>query len=141
MVSHLTRSMIVVGVVVFGLTAGDAMAMACCGGGQPTPQKKPGASNNSQKPEASTGKKSLTVYTCTMDPEVLSTKPGPCPKCKMALVKTQVTGLYTCPMHSDVLSLQKGKCPKCGMSLQERKRDRPSQKQEAPNAPAQCGKP
>jgi hypothetical protein len=27
------------------------------------------------------------VYTCTMHPEVTSSKPGKCPKCKMDLVK------------------------------------------------------
>jgi hypothetical protein len=28
-----------------------------------------------------------TVYTCPMHPEVVSPKPGECPKCHMALVK------------------------------------------------------
>lgn len=30
------------------------------------------------------------VYTCPMDPEVVSDKPGRCPKCKMFLEKTEV---------------------------------------------------
>lgn len=30
-------------------------------------------------------------YTCTMHPEVLSDKPGKCPKCGMTLVKKQTT--------------------------------------------------
>lgn len=30
-------------------------------------------------------------YTCTMHPEVLSDKPGKCPKCGMTLVKKTIT--------------------------------------------------
>ncbi|MEO6407029.1 MAG: heavy metal-binding domain-containing protein [Ferruginibacter sp.] len=30
-----------------------------------------------------------TKYTCTMHPEVVKSKPGKCPKCGMALVKTK----------------------------------------------------
>ncbi|QHS55239.1 hypothetical protein GWR56_06675 [Mucilaginibacter sp. 14171R-50] len=30
-------------------------------------------------------------YTCTMHPEVLSDKPGKCPKCGMTLVKKETT--------------------------------------------------
>ncbi|HEY5326813.1 MAG TPA: heavy metal-binding domain-containing protein [Mucilaginibacter sp.] len=33
------------------------------------------------------GKPATVQYTCTMHPEVLSDKPGTCPKCGMALVK------------------------------------------------------
>ncbi len=36
--------------------------------------------------------KSIKVqYTCTMHPEVLSDKPGKCPKCGMALVKKEAS--------------------------------------------------
>ncbi len=47
-------------------------------------------------------------YTCPMHPEVQSDKPGPCPKCGMALepmgepiaaTRTE----YTCPMHPEVI--------------------------------------
>ena len=34
---------------------------------------------------------SKVQYTCTMHPEVLSDKPGKCPKCGMALVKKEAT--------------------------------------------------
>ena len=65
------------------------------------------------------------VYTCTMHPDVVSDKPGKCPKCGMDLVqkkvKLQAKKLYTCTMHPEVTSEKPGKCPKCGMDLVEKK--------------------
>lgn len=73
------------------------------------------------------------VYTCPMHPEVLSEKPGKCPKCGMDLVLKEdkdttavqpvsdsLQGektIYTCPMHQEVQSDKPGNCPKCGMTL------------------------
>lgn len=87
------------------------------------------------------------TYTCVMDPEVRSSKPGKCPKCGMTLVvkKPQPTNpapgnqpaattppavtttqsrevlpqgdSYTCVMHPDIRSAAPGTCPKCGMTL------------------------
>jgi len=48
------------------------------------------ADMNSGKMTADTTKKAnaeKVQYTCTMHPEVISEKPGKCPKCGMALVK------------------------------------------------------
>ena len=62
-------------------------------------------------------------YTCTMHPEVISDKPGQCPKCGMDLVKKEVQMvkvIYTCPMHKDVVSDKPGKCTKCGMRLEKK---------------------
>ena len=62
-------------------------------------------------------------YTCSMHPEVVSDKPGQCPKCGMDLVKKEVQKvkvIYTCPMHKEVVSDKPGKCPKCGMKLQKK---------------------
>ena len=84
-----------------------------------------------------------TVYSCSMHPEVQSSKPGKCPKCGMKLIaqkrsesgeqkggasQTQAPGSrtlevvkqaeeYTCSMHPDVRTNAPGKCPKCGMTL------------------------
>ena len=75
-------------------------------------------------------------YTCPMHPEVISDKPGQCPKCSMNLVnaskevsqpedkqptefKPSQGGLYTCPMHPEVTRKSPGDCPKCGMKLEK----------------------
>ena len=65
-----------------------------------------------------------TVYTCPMHPEVISDKPGKCPKCGMTLIAKKVkadAAIYTCPMHPEVTSDKPGKCPKCGMDLVKKK--------------------
>jgi Cu+-exporting ATPase len=64
-------------------------------------------------------------YTCPMHPEVLSEKPGTCPKCGMALDPTQPTAPpehieYTCPMHPQIVRDGPGTCPICGMALEPR---------------------
>jgi Cu+-exporting ATPase len=64
-------------------------------------------------------------YFCPMCPEVHATKPGPCPKCGMAL---EIAGEppplerteWTCPMHPEVVQDKPGNCPKCGMALEPR---------------------
>jgi len=68
-------------------------------------------------------KEKKVEYTCPMHPEVISEKPGQCPKCGMDLVKkeaptTKVT--YSCPMHHDVISYKPVKCSKCGMKLHKK---------------------
>jgi len=60
-------------------------------------------------------------WTCPMDPEVISEKPGDCPKCGMALEQMpRIPGVtqYTCPMHPEVIGNAPGDCPKCGMPLE-----------------------
>jgi len=64
----------------------------------------------------------VTEYICPMDPEVLETRPGSCPKCGMALEPTMPlqTGAvkYTCPMHPEIVRDEPGNCPICGMALE-----------------------
>jgi hypothetical protein len=76
------------------------------------------------KPKTTNARKDSTanmVYTCTMHPEIISAKPGDCPKCGMTLVKKYVATLYQCPMDPEVISDKPGKCPKCGMDLEKKK--------------------
>jgi multidrug efflux pump subunit AcrA (membrane-fusion protein) len=72
--------------------------------------------------------KSVKKYQCPMHPDVISDKPGSCPKCDMNLEpvsngddkkKSSVLAKkeYTCTMHPEVVSDKPGKCPKCGMDL------------------------
>lgn len=62
-------------------------------------------------------------YICAMDPEVVSSKPGSCPKCGMDLEPELASAPRTehvCPMHPEVVSDRPGTCPKCGMALEPR---------------------
>ena len=68
--------------------------------------------------------KHATFYTCQKHPDVVSDKPGKCPKCGMVLtlsskeqMKKGVTKNYNCPVHLDVTKHDPGKCPKCGRKL------------------------
>lgn len=80
----------------------------------------------------------IVKYTCPMHPEVITNKPGKCPKCGMTLVKIETkkvkeetkktnaikAEVYTCPMHPDVKSDKPGKCPKCKMDLVKENEDK-----------------
>lgn len=75
--------------------------------------------------EQSSGEAREGEYFCPMCPEVHATKPGPCPKCGMAL---ELSGEspplqrteWVCPMHPEVVQDKPGDCPKCGMALEPR---------------------
>jgi Cu+-exporting ATPase len=63
------------------------------------------------------------MYVCPMDPEVRSKKPGPCPKCGMALEPETPRAAkieWTCPMHPEIVRDAPGQCPICGMALEPR---------------------
>jgi Cu+-exporting ATPase len=63
-------------------------------------------------------------YLCPMCPDVRESKPGPCPKCGMALEPEMPVGPsrveYTCPMHPEIVRPGPGSCPICGMALEPR---------------------
>jgi Cu+-exporting ATPase len=64
------------------------------------------------------------LYTCPMHPEVVAERPGPCPKCGMALESAGPpephANEWTCPMHPEVVQDHPGSCPLCGMALEAR---------------------
>lgn len=79
-----------------------------------------------QKAKANIPSKSTAQvqYTCPMHPDIVSSKPGNCPKCKSELVldrksSKQASKVFTCSMHPDVASNTAGKCPICGMELKK----------------------
>src|SRR5579872_5483867 len=64
-----------------------------------------------------------TKFICPMDPEVVSDRPGSCPKCGMAMESEILSGArteYFCPMDPEVVAAAAGSCPKCGMALEPR---------------------
>ena len=65
------------------------------------------------------------VWTCPMHPEVRSPRPGPCPKCGVALEPAGPPAAaarteWTCPMHPEIVRDAPGACPICGMALEPR---------------------
>ena len=62
------------------------------------------------------------AYVCPMDPEIRKDRPGPCPKCGMALEPDLPSAspktLWTCPMHPQIVRDAPGACPICGMALE-----------------------
>ncbi|HEY8459105.1 MAG TPA: heavy metal-binding domain-containing protein, partial [Blastocatellia bacterium] len=64
-------------------------------------------------------------YSCPMDPEIVRTGPGACPKCGMALepmipAAPATRTEYVCPMHPEISRGEPGSCPICGMALEPR---------------------
>ena len=80
--------------------------------------------SRSDKKSGDSGPVSKSEYVCPMCADVRQTKPGPCPKCGMALepeMPAVVTrSEYTCPMHPEIIRSSPGSCPICGMALEPR---------------------
>lgn len=82
-------------------------------------------SAGSDATHAAPAKAAEPIYVCPMDAEVRATRPGPCPKCGMALEPLAPSAAtakieYTCPMHPEVVKSEPGACPICGMALEPR---------------------
>ncbi len=78
----------------------------------------------SAKPPAAAPSEYPAAYVCPMCPQILASKPGPCPRCGMALESdvppTATRTEYTCPMHPQIVRPGPGSCPICGMALEPR---------------------
>ena len=50
-------------------------------------------------------------WTCPMHPDVVESKAGNCPICKMNLVAVRLDSIWTCPVHSVIVEKKPGTCP------------------------------
>ncbi len=57
--------------------------------------------------------------TCPMHPDVLESRPGSCPICRMNLVPVRLDTSWMCPIHTTVMSEKPGTCRICGRPLVE----------------------
>jgi hypothetical protein len=55
--------------------------------------------------------------TCPHHPDVIESRPGTCPFCKMALVPVRLDSAWMCPVHSTVMSEESGTCRICRRPL------------------------
>jgi hypothetical protein len=55
--------------------------------------------------------------TCIHHPDVLESKPGTCPYCKLPLVPVRLDSAWMCPVHTTVTESDAGKCRMCGRQL------------------------
>ena len=53
------------------------------------------------------------VQTCPMHPDIVETKPGTCPLCKMNLVAARLDAAWMCPLHAAVIENAPGSCRLC----------------------------
>jgi Cu+-exporting ATPase len=91
--------------------------------GGPSSAERPKVAGPVAAPGRATPPKAAS-YVCPMDPEVRADRPGPCPKCGMALEPEQprvaTRTEWVCPMHPQVVRTEPGSCPICGMALEPR---------------------
>ena len=57
--------------------------------------------------------------TCPMHPDIVESRPGSCPICKMSLVGVRLDTSWLCPIHTTVMSEKPGNCRLCGRPLVE----------------------
>jgi hypothetical protein len=55
--------------------------------------------------------------TCPMHPDVVESRPGSCPLCRMALVPIRLDTAWMCPIHTTVMDDKEGTCRVCRRQL------------------------
>ena len=88
-------------------------------GGAPQVRLKADTTQVRLKPDTTTAKLPPLSMTCPMHPDVIESKPGSCPLCKMSLVPVRLDTSWMCPIHTHVMPGKPGACPLCGRSLVE----------------------
>lgn len=76
----------------------------------------PGVRLEAQKPAQPPALPPL-VQTCPMHPDIVETKPGTCPVCKMNLVAARLDAAWMCPLHAAVIEPAAGSCRLCNRTL------------------------
>jgi hypothetical protein len=66
-----------------------------------------------QRPPAPALKLPPLSMTCPMHPDVVESRSGACPLCKMSLVPVRLDTAYMCPVHTTVMSDAAGTCRLC----------------------------
>ena len=56
-------------------------------------------------------------WTCLMHPDIVESKKGACPVCRMDLVPVRLAVVWTCPVHGVIERDTPGKCPICARDL------------------------
>jgi FtsP/CotA-like multicopper oxidase with cupredoxin domain len=61
------------------------------------------------------------IYACPMDPDIVASWAGKCPKCGMKLMpapaETEAPTAFVCPMDAEITATWAASCAKCGMTL------------------------
>ena len=55
--------------------------------------------------------------TCPMHPDIVESRPGSCPLCKMALIPVRLDTAWMCPVHTTVMEENEGTCRICRRPL------------------------